>query len=248
MSFIHPKGIGQHLEIALRRARLTQSALAKATGIHRVQIVRMIAGQVVPRLDEAERIASVLKVPIEWFLTGRTEPTTDLRGIAIELNNLGVWDLEVSEQRVPGSFRYAEEIVVLAVSGKRPEPRVVEAIPYVLAIRQLRPVCLDAFATVHDTSAPTRLAWLCEIALALSRQRSFPVEIRHEEQLHAIISRGKKSQELDSLGHPGTGPRSSIWRRWNITYAGTIDDFLRRAIEVHASLFESGRMLRGDGP
>ena len=56
---------------------------------------------------------------------------------------------------------------------------------------------------------------------------------------------GKGTLDPDSLGHASDGKLPPIWRRWNITYAGTMQDFLRRSIEVHEA-FEATRSMLGD--
>lgn len=257
MPALVPNQVGRHLEQARKAVGLTQLALAKAAGINRVQIVRMEAGRIVPRLDEVVRLAEVLKVPIEWFIAGRCMPTYDLRGIALELYRLGIRDLQVSDPRVPGSARHREEVLVIAVSGDRPEPRIVEAVPFLLLQRYYIVELVTAFAGVFDKRALTRLAWLSEIAQTLNRSGAMPhltwsSASAGPAHLYALKKAGEQGlkkptllPEPDSLGHPGSGHFSPIWRRWNITYAGTMDDFRRRTIEVHAA-FEANHTLLGD--
>jgi transcriptional regulator with XRE-family HTH domain len=234
-----PELIGTCLESARKSAGLTQIALAKAAQINRVQIVRMEAGLTVPRLDEAVRLAEVLKVPLSWLTSSWKFPRPDLRGIAIELHHLGIKDLEVSDSQVPGSFRHGEEVLVIAVGGDRPEPRVVEAIPFLLARHKFRAPLAAAFAKYHDRRARGRVAWLSEITLALSQMNTMPLSIKSEAHLRALVGQGVKAPEPDSLGHPGDGKYPPIWRRWNITYAGTMKDFLRRTDEVHKAFAPS---------
>ena len=243
MESLDVKFLGRNLELARRAAGLTQAGLAATAKLNRVQVVRMEAGQTVPRLDEAVRLAEALQVPLEWLIAGRWTPTNDLRGIALELYRLGIRDLVVSDSQVPGSFRHDEEVLVLAVCGDRPEPRVVEAIPFLLARRDFHGPLAAAFADVHDPRARARLAWLSEIALAFSRSSKMPLAIESTPAcLHSLIALGEKGAKPDSLGHPRTGPSPPIWRRWNITYAGTVDDFLRRTMEV-AEAFRSSRFV-----
>lgn len=246
MSDPDPKVIGMCIESARKSAGLTQAALAKFAKINRVQIVRMEAGLTIPRLDETVRLAEILKVPLSYFASTWRFPRPDLKGIAIELHHLGIKDLQVADPQVPGSFRHGEEVLAIAVSGDRPEPRVVEAIPFLLArLKLFRPALAAAFAEVHDKRAHTRLAWSCDITLALSRISTFPIPVRAEDELQSFIERTEKGSTPDSLGYPGTGRFPPIWRRWNITYAGTMDDFLRRSIECH-NAFEATRIMLGD--
>jgi len=63
---------GANIKSARINVRLTQAALSRRSGVGRSQIVKMEAGQVIPQLDEAVRIADVLHVPIQSLLTGKT--------------------------------------------------------------------------------------------------------------------------------------------------------------------------------
>jgi transcriptional regulator with XRE-family HTH domain len=244
MATITSQSIGVNIKTRRKAMGLTQLALASAARIPRLQIVRMEAGLVVPRLDEAVRIAEVLKACLEWLIAGDYSSRTGLRGIALELYQLGIRDLQVADPRVPGTFRHAEEVLVLAVSWDQPEPRVVEAIPYILARWKLRPSLIAGFANLHDPRARTRLAWLSDVTFALGRLSSAPLAIQTEGSLRALIRLGQKATEPDGLGHPSRGNVSPIWRRWNVTYAGTLQDFLRRTIEVDVA-FQSSQTITG---
>ena len=90
-------------------------------------------GQRRPTLDQFLRIAKTLDCSIQKLIGGSDRPGIELRDIAIELRHLGLADLCVKEPVVLGAFRRAEELIALAVAGHEPEPRVLEAIPAVLA-------------------------------------------------------------------------------------------------------------------
>lgn len=224
-----------NLKSARHSAGLTQESLALRSGVVRLRIARAELGQYVPRLDEATKLARVLRIPLEQLVDGRTTPPSDFRGIAVELNHLGVSDLEVHNSVVPGSFRHPEEVLVLALAGDRPEPRVVEAIPTILARQKFHAVLVDAFTKLHDRRVKTRLAWLSDVTLTLGKAANFPIPIETEPQLREFIQLGEKAEITDSLGHPATGNVPPAWRRWNINYAGTMQDFLRRAREIVAA-------------
>jgi transcriptional regulator with XRE-family HTH domain len=243
--FVKANETGANIKSARISAGLTQETLARNTGITRWQITRFEGGLAVPRLDEAVRLAGALKAPLEWLIAGRWIPRKDLKGIALELFRMGIRDLEVADYSVPGALRHGEEVLVLALTGDRPEPRIVEAIPYVLARRKFRPGLAVEFADLHDKRACVRLAWLSAVTFALSERGSFPVEIQSKERLASFMALADKKPKADSLGHPSTGRLPPIWRRWNITYAGSMDDFLRRSIECHAA-FEATRTMVGD--
>ena len=92
-------------------------------------------------------------MPMERVTTGRWRPKSDLRGIAFELYQLGIRDLEVAGAFVPGAFRLPEQILVIALQGDQPEPRVVEAVPSILARRRLKVPLTEAFADYYDCAA-----------------------------------------------------------------------------------------------
>lgn len=193
-----------------------------------------------PRLDEVLQLSEALRAPIQQLVSGRVRPPYGLKGIAFELYSLGIRDFAVSGAVVPGAFRQPEEVLVLALMGDRPEVRIVEAIPFVLATRLFHVGMLHAYAELHDDLVQTRLAWLSDITLALGRDARFPVLIGNPRQLERLIKNCKRPTEPDSLGHPAESRQSPIWRRWNITYAGGIESFLDRAIQL-AALSDGGR-------
>jgi transcriptional regulator with XRE-family HTH domain len=239
MSMEETPAFGTYLKEARLEAGLTQSRLARAAGVQRLSIVRIEAGTLVPRLDETVRLAAALKLPIHRLASGRWRPGSDLRGLAFELFRLGIWDLEVAGALVPGAFRRREQIVAAALKGDRPEPRIVEAMPAVLARHKFDVPLLIAFAHHYDPRIRRRLAWLSDITRTLCELRSFPLEIRSEPQLSKLMQ-SVKIGEPDSLGHPGEGNASPIWRRWKITYAGSLATFKSRIRELVAA----GRRLQ----
>jgi transcriptional regulator with XRE-family HTH domain len=233
----------RHFGTILKRVRKTagfsQAQLAKTARVPRLRIVRAESGVAPLKLNEAVQVAAALKIPLERLVSGRWKPHTDLRGIAAELFQLGIRDLEIASPRVPGAFRCNEETLVLALKGDRPEPRVIEAIPFILCLNRFNVPLTIAFARFHDIRVRTRLAWLSEIALTISRSSSFPMEIASETQLDAFVERGKKAKEPDSLGHPREGKLPPQWARWNVTYAGTLTDFIQRTTEVNLAFRRS---------
>lgn len=226
---------GKHLREARLQSGLTQVQLARRAQMHRLRLLKIERGGVEATFREAIRLCSVLRISVQRLMSGRSRPATDLRGLAIELFHLGLGDLEVNEPRVPGALRRPEQVLVLALKGDRPEPRVVEAIPFVLAHRRFGVSLTIAFANHYDPRVRHRLAWLSDITLTLARLADFPVELTWERQLSEFIRAGKKPAEADSLGHPTRRTLPPVSRRWNITYAGELSDFLRRTQELHTA-------------
>jgi transcriptional regulator with XRE-family HTH domain len=227
------RAIGKNLQEARLQAGLSQAQLARAARIARLRLVRLEIGKRQPTLDESLGLARALKVPLQRLISGRWQPATNLRGIAFELYHLGVRDLEVVEPSIPGAFRPLEQVLVLAVQGDRPDPRIIEAIPFVLARRRFNVPLIHAFAAIHDPRASHRLAWLSDITLAISRLATFPIELRTERQLEALIRSATPPNESDSLGHPQTARLPAVSKRWNVTYACDVQGFLQRTIDLN---------------
>ena len=225
---------GVYLRDARLQSGMTQRRLATTANVQRTHIVRIEAGTRIPQLDEALRLAAALKVSLQKLARGTQRPSSDLRGIAVELFRLGIWDLEVSGARAPGAFRRPEQVIAAALQGDRPEPRIVEALPAVLARNRFDVRLLVAFASHYDARIHRRLAWLRDVTRALHETGSLPGDLKSEAQLTKLM-RAPNPRVPDSLGHAGDGPTSPIWRRWKITYAGGLATFKTRMQEIAAA-------------
>lgn len=226
---------GGYLKLARANAGFTQSQLAKRVGVTRLIITRIEIGFSDPDFALAVRLAAALDEPLEWFVSGRRRPSRSLRGLTVELRRLGVSDLAVSDPRPPGAFRPAEEVIALALRGDRPSPRIVDAMPFVLTRREFDPHLLLAFARRSDPRVRRRLGWLADVSLVLAQRSDFPpVESTAGlERLVRLVGRPKPADPEDGLGHPGTGRPPLVWRRWRVSYAGTLDGFVARATGLH---------------
>ena len=233
-----PEYDAKMLGVYLRKARsergFTQSALAQLAHIPRLRLLRAEMGVKALGFDEVIRVAKVLRLPVQRLMDGNLSVPNDVQGIAFELNQLGIWDLEVSDPVVPGSFRHPSQVIVLALRGDTLLPRVVDALPFVLA-RKAIPVPLTlAFADTYDPRIRHRLAWLCDVTRTLGKMTGFPSP-RSVEMLDAFIAAAEKPTSPDSLGYPRPpGPVPPVWRRWNITYSGSLEQFHSRASELNA--------------
>src|SRR5262249_5959764 len=125
--------LGSHLTAARLQRGLSQAELAARCGLSQAQISYFELGRRRPTLDQLVRIARSLDVSLERLVTGADRPGEGLRDIAIELRHLGLVDLWVADPIVPGAFRRAEEVIARAASGPEPDPRILEAIPAILA-------------------------------------------------------------------------------------------------------------------
>jgi len=164
---------------------------------------------------------------------GADRPGTELRNIAIELRHLGIIDLWVKDAAVPGAFRRPEELVVLVVAPAEPEPRILEAVPALLAWNEVDPILLRAYGLANGRRTARRLAWLADIALTIDKRRGFPGGCRKEPLIRFTrIIRFPSSvrDPWDGLGHPmAMLPKSPVWKRWRINYDANLDEFEERA-------------------
>jgi hypothetical protein len=139
-------------------------------------------------------------------------------------------DLVVPHARVPGTYRPNEEVLALAVGTERPEPRVIEALPAVLAWNRWRPDVLEAFARVTHPKALTRLAWLTEITFLLDRTGGFPGGLVGADELTRFLAKVDRPHESDDLGQPGApAPDHRAWKYWRISYGVELSAFRERA-------------------
>lgn len=234
MTAIRPRVFGINLRKERQLAGLTQAALSRQSGVNRIKILRMETGAYSPAWEEVLRLAQALRVPLQRFLNGDTQPSVGLKGIAFELYRLGIHDYLVDSAEVPGAFRRPEQVIADVLAGDCPEARLIDAMPLVLATQQLNAGLALAFADLHDRRVRARLAWLCRVTLAMGRMSVFPVPVRAPEELEKIAREVKKPAEPDDLGHPSSHRLPPLWLRWNITYGGTMTDFLARARDLAA--------------
>jgi len=231
------RDLGSFLTAARLERGLSQAELAARCALSQTQISYFELGQRRPTLDQLFRIASALDSSIQRMITGSDRPGTRLPDIAIELRHLGIADLWVAEAVVPGAFRPAEEVVALAVSGAQPDPRILEAIPAVLAWNDLDPILLRTYSLTTRPHTTRRLAWLADIALAVDRRGGFPDGCRKEQlaRLTRIVrSEAPEPDVWDSLGRPMPKPATSpIWKRWRIRYDSDLAMFEQRARHLY---------------
>lgn len=248
--------LGSFLSAARLERGLSQVDLAARCALSQVQISYFELGRRRPTLDQLVRIARALDVPIQKLIAGSNRPGTGVRDIALELRHLGLVDLWVEEPIVPGAFRRPEEVITLAISGHEPDPRILEAIPAVLAWNELDPVLLRAYSLATRPRMVRRLAWLADITLAINRRRGFPGGCRTEplaRLVRIIPTPAPGSDTWDSLGRPmAQPPTSPLWKRWRINYDADLTQFEQRARHLDEfrgrSDVRAGRRIHRPGP
>jgi transcriptional regulator with XRE-family HTH domain len=217
---------------------LTQQQLAERCGLNQTAVSRIERGYHWPTLAQLAQLARVLEVPIQWFINGQEAPGAGLPEMAVELQHLGVVDLLVPAAVVPGAFRPVEQVLALAVTGDRPEPRIVEAIPAVLAWNWWYVPLLQAYSTVPDARAAPRLGWLADIALTIHRNQGFPGGCHEQRRLELFVEWAFPRAEDDGLGHPVDDVKKlpPVSKRWKITYAAGLSRFKERAEQLRTLL------------
>jgi transcriptional regulator with XRE-family HTH domain len=228
--------LGSHLSRARLERGLSQAELAERCALSQTQISYFELGQRRPTLDQFVRIARALDYSIEGLMAGANRPGNELRHMAVELRSLGMVDLWVKDVVVPGAFRLAEELIAMAVAGEGPDPRIVEAIPAVLAWNEIDPILLRAHGLATRPRTTRRLAWLADIALAIDRRGGLPGGCRKrplERFTRMIPVAAAGPDDWDSLGRPMAKlPTSPIWKRWRINYDADIARFEKRARDL----------------
>jgi transcriptional regulator with XRE-family HTH domain len=207
--------------------------LAGRCDLAQQQISMFEAGQRLPTLEQFLGLARALDVPLQRLMSGADRPGKSVRDIAIELRSFGVTDLRVKDAPVPGAFRRAEEVVALAVSDRAPDPRIIEAMPAVLAWAEMSWTLLKAYGIITGTT--WRLAWLADVTLLIEKKGGFPGGCRKGvlEQFLKAVALPPEGADWDSLGRPSSGlPSLPLWRRWKINYDASVDHFAGRAASL----------------
>jgi transcriptional regulator with XRE-family HTH domain len=228
------ESFGKHLLTARVNRGLSQRDLADRCGLTQSYLSLLERGARTPTLVQLGRLAEVLYVPLQWFISGKARPGEDWRDLAIELYNLGIVDLLVAGAVVPGAFRPVEQVVAVALSGDQVEPRVVEAVPAILAWNDWNVRLLHGYARAYDRRVSHRAAWLADVAQTIHTQHGFPGGCVNPRKLSALWRYTKRPAEPDSLGYPSDeASLPPVSRRWNITYAADLETFRRRAEHLH---------------
>lgn len=229
--------LGKWLRVARIRQSLTQKQLAAQSGTDAARISRIEGGEELPTVPQLFQFAKVLGVSLQWFINGQNQSGSELQEIAVELQSLGMADLFVPNAVVPGAFRPTEQVLALAVSGNQPEPRIIEAIPAVLAWNPWSHPVLRAYIQQSDRRAGIRLAWLADVALTIHRTTGFPGGCIQRRALEALVRWWSKhpSSEEDDLGRPSSDDSTPpVSKRWKIKYAATLTAFIERGERLHS--------------
>jgi transcriptional regulator with XRE-family HTH domain len=234
------KNLGRCLLKARLRQGLTQKELAAKASVSQPRVSDIEKGEVLPTLPQLIRLAKALAVPVQWFLSGWVVPGTETPDFALQLEWLGVVDLLVQGAVVPGAFRPTEQVLALAVAGNEPNPRIIEAIPAVLAWNRWSPSLLRAYTRPRTSRASIRLAWLADVALTIHRATGFPGGCPQRKNLESFIGplfKAKLPLTKDDLGRPGKeSALPPVSKRWMISYDAPLSVFVERAQHLFSQL------------
>jgi transcriptional regulator with XRE-family HTH domain len=235
--------LGKYLLAARTQRGLTQKGLAASCGLTQSDISKIESGERYPTPPQIARFARELGIPLQWFLTGHNRPGLELRDLAIELRHLGVVDLLVADAQVPGAFRPPEQIVASVLQGDSPDPRIVEALPAVLAWNGWNEHLLLAYARTNDRRVVSRLAWLVDVALTIHRGQGFPGGFVEPLPLSKFVRRARPRPQADDLGRPAgrDDELPPVSRRWHIRYAADLATFQHRASHLISLQINEGR-------
>jgi transcriptional regulator with XRE-family HTH domain len=239
------RDFGNHLLAARMNSGFTQEQLAQASEIHQSIISAIENGKRLPTVPQWLQLASALKVPLQWFLTGSNKLGIELPDVAFHLQHLGIVDLHVENAHVPGAFRTDAETIALALQGNAPPARIIEAMPAVLAWNVYTPYGLIAFADLYDLRIKYRLAWLADIALAIHDGQGFPGGCPNVRCLEQLVCAVGVPEDEDSLGFAKNGDqRPPVTIRWKMGYPAPLASFRERAERLEA--FRRNREFRKD--
>jgi transcriptional regulator with XRE-family HTH domain len=240
------KYLGKWLQKARLQQRISQKALALRAGLSQPRISGIEKGEMLPTLPQLIRLAKALVVPLQWFLSGTEFPGTEISDLALQLQRLKIVDLFVPESLVPGAFRPTEEVLALAVRGNQPNPRIIEALPAVLAWNRWSPSRLREYSRPRTSKVSIRLAWLADIALTIHRTVGFPGGCPQFQKLESFVGSLSRATSLsladDGLGRPSeAGALPAVSKRWRIGYDAPLASFIERAVHLN-SLLEQRRL------
>jgi len=239
MIFMQLNNFGQHLFSARQNSGFTQEQLAKGCNLHQSIISAMENGKRLPTIPQLLQLATVLKVPLQWFLTGANRAGNELPDFSIQLQALGIADLQVTNELVPGSFLHDEEVFALAVAGNTPSARIIEAMPALLAWNVKNPFTLRTFADLYDPRIKYRLGWLADIAITIHQGQGFPGGCPYFSNLEVFVRNLQpdlKSLDYeDSFGFENElQQRPTVSLRWRMRYPAQLSAFRERAERLHA--------------
>jgi transcriptional regulator with XRE-family HTH domain len=234
------KHLGRWLLKARTRQGFTQKEVASRAGISQPRVSSIEQGEALPTLPQLIRLAQVIQVPLQWFLRGALLPGKELPHIALQLQWLGIVDLFVPDAVVPGAFLPTEQVLAFAVSGKQPNPRIIEALPAVLAWKRWSPSRLREYSKPRNSRETIRLAWLADVALTIHRTSGFPGGCPQNKNLEAFVgplSKATLSLTNDDLGYPGgEAALPPVSKRWKISYDAPLSAFIDRAERLNLLL------------
>lgn len=230
--------VGKHLGRARRQKGLTQKGLADLCKLRQGEISAFESGRRHPTLAQLTELARSLDAPLQWFITGSLEPSVaNSADWRCELRFRGIYDLPTEGAKVPGAFRPVEQLLTVVLRGDAVPKTIIESMPYLLATNHWRSRLMLAYAReAGDPRVPSRLGWLADISRSLHKAGFLSEAQANRAALLTLTKKTSRAAKQDSLGHPAGDFDSSpiINSRWNMSYAGSLDQFKTRVEQLRA--------------
>lgn len=206
---------GAILRRAREKARWTQVRLAKRLGVTQAYLSLMESGRrrVPPRL--AHRLTSLLKLP-PTMLPATTSGATNDRPVnewfEAQLARLGYPGY--AYRRNPGTLRHPAEVLLAGLSSDELEPRLVEALPWLL----LRHDGFDVAQLVADAKArdlQNRLGFTVVLARQVAqRKKEFEGRLPDLRRVEEVLEPSRLARE-EVFGQGRAGDRLRAWLKVN---------------------------------
>lgn len=244
--------IGKYIRRARTERGFSQDALATGSDLTQTHIYHFETGRRLPSIDQLLTIARVLKLPLQYFLRGEEQLNPSPTDIAFQFKSLGIVDLAIESSTAPVAFPPNEAIISQFLADEKPDARILEALPAVLAWNKWSIPLLRAHArTDGGDRILRRLGWLADIVLYVHSDFGFPGGTKSIRELQALrrgLSKANlvpPSAEWDDLGRPSPSePTSAIWRRWKINCDLQLLDFMARADRLKGARERISRRAR----
>jgi transcriptional regulator with XRE-family HTH domain len=228
--------LGKQLGRARRMRGLTQKELADRCKLRQGEISAFESSRRQPTLAQLTELARSLDVPMQWFISGGVRPPEEgMPHLVVELRHWGIYDLATEGALVPGAFRPLELLLAQTLRGDVFSKKLIESIPYLLATAPWRSRLVLAYGReVGDPRVLTRLGWLADVTRTLHKTGQLTEAQERRGALFTLVKKTTKSSKPDGLGHPATDWSGipPVYKRWNITYAGTLDQFHQRVEQL----------------
>jgi transcriptional regulator with XRE-family HTH domain len=213
------------LRQARLRAGLTQARLAASVGVSQGYLSLLESGRRAPSPALARRLAARLRLPptaLPFDRRALRTRATSAHWLSVHLATLGYPGFAYLERR--GARAHPAEVLLRALATEGLEPRVSEALPWLL-LRYGELDTLDLVEAARELNVQNRLGFVVSLALALaSRSPELSHRVAELEGLRSALEPYRLARE-DDLGQPFRSRKTRAWvsarrspaaRHWNL--------------------------------